>query len=258
MVSELARRRVTVALTGDGGDEAFAGYERYAACGLAGRIAVPGVGAAGRALRWLGRSDPRSRANRAGRLLEIAALPAGARYGGLMEVFPAALRSELWEPEFVSEAIPAWRLLGPAPGEGIAGLQRLDVATYLPGDLLLKADIASMAHSLELRSPLLDHEVLELGVSLPDSLKLDGLRGKVALRRAFADALPPEVAARSKTGFGVPISRWFRGELRELAGTPCSASARARAGSSARRRSSGFWPTTPPVAPTTATGSGAC
>ncbi len=217
VVSELARRRVTVALTGDGGDEAFAGYERYAACGLAGRIAVPGVGAAGRALRRLGRSDPRSRANRAGRLLEVAALPAAARYGGLMEVFPAALRSELWEPAFVSEAIPAWRLLGPAPGDGIAGLQQLDIATYLPGDLLLKADIASMAHSLELRSPLLDHEVLALGVSLPDSLKLDGLRGKVALRRAFADALPPEVAARSKTGFGVPISRWFRGELRELA-----------------------------------------
>ncbi len=217
VVSELARRRVTVALTGDGGDEAFAGYERYAACGLAGRIAVPGVGAAGRALRRLGRSDPRSRANRAGRLLEVAALPAAARYGGLMEVFPAALRSELWEPAFVSEAIPAWRLLGPAPGDGIAGLQQLDIATYLPGDLLLKADIASMAHSLELRSPLLDHEVLALGVSLPDSLKLDGLRGKVALRRAFADALPPEVAARGKTGFGVPISRWFRGELRELA-----------------------------------------
>ena len=74
-----------------------------------------------------------------------------------------------------------------------------------------------MAHSLELRSPLLDHEVLELGVSLPDSLKLRGLRGKVALRRAFADELPPEVAARGKTGFGVPLSRWFRGELRELA-----------------------------------------
>ena len=74
-----------------------------------------------------------------------------------------------------------------------------------------------MAHSLELRSPLLDHEVLELGVSLPDSLKVEGRRGKVALRRAYADALPPEVSGRGKTGFGVPISRWFRGELRELA-----------------------------------------
>jgi asparagine synthase (glutamine-hydrolysing) len=217
VVSELARRHVTVALTGDGGDEGFAGYERYVAHGLAGRLALPGVGATARALRWAGRREPRSRANRAGRLLEVAATPAEARYGRLMEVFPAGVRAQLWEPSFVAEPTPAWRLLGPAPGHGIAALQRLDIVTYLPGDLLLKADIASMAHSLELRSPLLDQEVLELGVSLPDSLKAQGMRGKVALRRAFADALPPQVARRGKAGFGVPISRWFRGELRELA-----------------------------------------
>jgi asparagine synthase (glutamine-hydrolysing) len=216
VVSELARQRVTVALTGDGGDEAFAGYERYAAVGLAERVAVPGVGAAARALRWAGRREPRSRANRAGRFLELGALPPVERYGRLMEVFPAALRAELWEPGFVARPRPTWELLGPAE-EGISGLQRLDVRTYLPGDLLLKADIASMAHSLELRSPLLDHAVLELGVSLPDSLKVDGRRGKVALRRAFADALPPAVARRGKTGFGVPIARWFRKELQPLA-----------------------------------------
>jgi asparagine synthase (glutamine-hydrolysing) len=179
-------------------------------------VAVPGAGTAARALRWLGRREPRSRANRAGRLLELGALPAAERYGRLMEVFPAELRAELWEPGFVARPRPAWELLGPA-GSGIAGLQELDVRTYLPGDLLLKADIASMAHSLELRSPLLDHAVLELGVSLPESLKIEGRRGKVALRRAFADALPPAVAARGKTGFGVPIARWFRGELEPLA-----------------------------------------
>jgi asparagine synthase (glutamine-hydrolysing) len=190
VVSELARQRVTVALTGDGGDEAFAGYERYAAIGLAERAAVPGAATAARFLRWTGRREPRSRANRAGRLLELGALPAAARYGRLMEVFPAELRAELWEPGFVARPRPAWELLGPVE-DGIAGLQRLDIRTYLPGDLLLKADIASMAHSLELRSPLLDHAVLELGVSLPDSLKVEGRRGKVALRRAFADALPP-------------------------------------------------------------------
>jgi asparagine synthase (glutamine-hydrolysing) len=218
VVGELARRHVTVALTGDGGDEAFAGYERYAAVGVAGRVAVPGAAAAGRVLRWAGRSEPRSRANRAGRLLELAALPAPARYGRVMEVFPADLRAELWDPAFTAGAVPAWELLGPAPEPGISGLQRLDVSTYLPGDLLLKADIASMAHSLEVRSPLLDHHVLELGLSLPDALKIEGLRGKVALRRAFADALPPAVATRGKTGFGVPIARWFRDGLRMLAG----------------------------------------
>ena len=217
VVSDLARQHVTVALTGDGGDEAFAGYERYAAVGMADRVALPGAGTAARMLRWAGRHEPRSRANRAGRLLELGALPPQARYGRLMEVFPAALRSELWEPSFVAQAVPAWELLGPPDEGGIAGLQRLDVRTYLPGDLLLKADIASMAHSLEVRSPLLDHHVLELGVSLPDSLKVEGRRGKVALRRAFADALPPAVAGRGKTGFGVPIARWFREELRTLA-----------------------------------------
>jgi asparagine synthase (glutamine-hydrolysing) len=133
-----------------------------------------------------------------------------------MEVFPAELRRELWEPDFVPVPVPAWTLLG-STEDGISGLQLLDVATYLPGDLLLKADLASMAHSLELRSPLLDHEVLELGVSLPRSLQARGLRGKEALRRAFADTLPAEIASRAKSGFGVPISRWFRSELRELA-----------------------------------------
>ena len=216
VVSELARGRVTVALTGDGGDEAFAGYERYAAVDLARRVALPGAGAAARMLRWAGRREPRSRANRAGRLLELGALPAATRYARLMEVFPAELRAELWEPAFVAQPVPAWQLLG-SPDDGIAGLQRLDVATYLPGDLLLKADIASMAHSLEVRSPLLDHAVLELGVSLPDPLKIERRRGKVALRRAFADALPEAVAGRGKTGFGVPIARWFREELRPLA-----------------------------------------
>jgi asparagine synthase (glutamine-hydrolysing) len=168
-------------------------------------------------LRWAGRGEPRSRANRAGRLLEAAALPPEARYGRLMEVFPASLRAELWEPAFVSAPKPAWELL-PASDDGISDLQRLDIRTYLPGDLLLKADLASMAHSLEMRSPLLDHAVLELGVSLPDRLKLDGRRGKVALRRAFAEELPPQVAGRGKTGFGVPIGRWFREDLRVLAG----------------------------------------
>src|SRR5207302_6102142 len=118
------------------------------------------------------------------------------RYARMMEVFPLRLREELWEPEFV-RAAPT-RL---APAEpGIAGLQRLDVETYLPGDLLPKADLASMACSLELRSPLLDWEVLELGISLPDRLKVRGRRGKEALRRAFAADLPPEIAQRGKTG----------------------------------------------------------
>jgi asparagine synthase (glutamine-hydrolysing) len=216
LICELARQHVTVALTGDGGDEAFAGYERYVAHGLAGRVGVvPGLGAAARGLRTLGRREPRSTANRVARFLEAAAAPSAARYGSLMEVFPARLRAELWEPEFVHAAVPAAELLGAPRLPGTAGLQLLDIETYLPGDLLLKADIASMAHSLELRSPFLDHEVLKVGVSLPDSLR--GRRGKQALRQAFAADLPPEIAGRKKTGFGVPLARWFREDLREFA-----------------------------------------
>jgi asparagine synthase (glutamine-hydrolysing) len=129
-----------------------------------------------------------------------------------MEVFPLELRREVWIDPRHAEPVR----LEPTR-EGIGGLQLLDVATYLPGDLLLKADIASMAHSLELRSPFLDHEVVELGLGLPDRLKTHGREGKVALRRAFADDLPPDVATRGKTGFGVPLGRWFREDLRELA-----------------------------------------
>jgi asparagine synthase (glutamine-hydrolysing) len=129
-----------------------------------------------------------------------------------MEVFPRELRARLW----AVDGLPAVNALLPH-ARGITGLQLLDVDTYLPGDLLPKADIASMAHSLELRSPLLDHRVVELGLALPSSLKTRRLTGKVALRRAFARDLPPQVARRGKTGFGVPLGRWFREDLRELA-----------------------------------------
>ena len=216
LVSELARRHVTVALAGDGGDESFAGYERYLAHGLAAKVgrvpALPALGA--RALRALpsGRTEPRSRAFRAARLAELAAAPRRERYGRLLEVFPAALRGRLW----TEEARPSLYVPPSPAGDGIRELQLHDIETYLPGDLLVKADIASMAHSLELRSPFLDHEVLTLGVSLPDRLRTKGLQGKVALRRAFAGHLPERVAARGKTGFGVPLGGWFREDLREL------------------------------------------
>ncbi len=195
------------------GDEAFAGYERYVAHGLAAR--VPGlaarIGAAAVRLVPAARREPRSTLFRAARFLDIAGSPPDERYGRLMEVFPSELRRQLWADPRHAGAVR----LEPR-GDGIAGLQRLDVATYLPGDLLLKADLASMAHSLELRSPFLDHEVMALGLALPDELKARSREGKVALRRAFAADLPPQVAARGKTGFGVPLGRWFREDLREL------------------------------------------
>jgi asparagine synthase (glutamine-hydrolysing) len=214
LIAEQARRHVTVALSGDGGDEAFAGYERYVAHGLAARIPAPAARVGSTVLRTFSgaRREPRSPLFRAARLLDVAGERPRDRYARLMEVFPLGLRRSLWtEP---ARARPT--KLEPVR-EGLAGLQLLDIATYLPGDLLLKADIATMAHSLELRSPFLDHEVVALGLALPDPLKVRGREGKVALRRAFANLLPPGVATRGKSGFGVPLGRWFRSDLREAA-----------------------------------------
>ena len=224
LVCEHAARHVTVALTGDGGDEAFGGYERYVAHGLAERVGVlpPSLlRAAAGALRSLpqARSEPRSPFFRAARFLETAGGPPGERYGRLMEIFPPALRDTLWTDEAraaIGRVRSAGELLGPPPAPGVTGLQLLDLRTYLPGDLLVKSDIASMANSLELRSPFLDHRVLELGLSLPPELKARGRVGKVALREAFAPDLPAAVTGRAKRGFGVPLGRWFRDELREL------------------------------------------
>jgi asparagine synthase (glutamine-hydrolysing) len=212
LVCEQAQRHVTVALTGDGGDESFAGYERYIAHDLAARVPPAVARPAARALRLVpaARRVPRSPLYRAARLLDVAALPAARRYTRLMEIFTLGQRRRLWADDVARDVL----LVPEQPG--ITGLQLLDVATYLPGDLLPKADISSMAHSLELRSPLLDHRVLELGLSLPSSLKAAGRTGKVALRRAFADLLPPEIASRGKLGFGVPLGRWFREDLRDL------------------------------------------
>jgi asparagine synthase (glutamine-hydrolysing) len=214
LIAEQARRHVTVALAGDGGDEAFAGYERYIAERLADRVpaAVARTGAGLLRLIPATRREPRSTLYRTARFLDVAGTPPGERYARLMEVFPLGLRRQLWlDPRHAGPV----QLEPPQPG--IAGLQLLDLETYLPGDLLLKADIASMAHSLELRSPFLDHRVVALGLALPPHLKTSGREGKVALRRAFAADLPAEVAARGKTGFGVPLGRWFREDLRDLA-----------------------------------------
>jgi asparagine synthase (glutamine-hydrolysing) len=214
LIAEQARRHVTVALAGDGGDESFAGYERYIAHRLAGRFPAPAARVGSEVLRLLPRArrEPRSPLFRAARFLDVAAAPAGQRYARLMEVFSLELRRQLWSDARLAQEV---RLEPSRPG--VAGLQLLDIETYLPGDLLLKADLASMAHSLELRSPFLDHEVVALGLALPDSLKTRGREGKVALRRAFAAHLPVEVAGRGKAGFGVPLGRWFRSDLRDVA-----------------------------------------
>src|SRR5439155_5255223 len=205
LVCEATRRHVKVALVGDGGDEVFGGYERYHAHSLAGR--VPRFVAAPLANALVGWSkanrEPRSSLFRARRFLDVAAQPARERYARLVEVFPLELRRRLWTDD--ARAHAAATLL-PADDD----LRLVDIESYLPGDLLPKSDLASMAVSLELRSPFLDHKVVELGLALPHELAF----GKAALKRAFAADLPPGIATRRKSGFGVPLDRWFRHELR--------------------------------------------
>ena len=208
LVCEATRQHVKVALVGDGGDEAFGGYERYRAHALAGRIPRPAAALGARLLGAVphARREPRSTLFRARRFLEVAATPAADRYGRLVEVFPLDLRRRLWTDDALAHATAS--LLPVA-----TDLRLVDIESYLPGDLLPKADIASMAVSLELRSPFLDHRVVELGLALPPELAA----GKAALKQAFAADLPPVVAARGKAGFGVPLDRWFREELRPVA-----------------------------------------
>jgi asparagine synthase (glutamine-hydrolysing) len=203
-VCEATRRHVTVALVGDGGDEVFGGYERYRAHSLAGRV-PSALARAALAAPW-GRREPRSTLFRARRFLDVAAQPARDRYARLVEVFPLELRRRLWTDEARAQRATA---LLPAADD----LRLVDIESYLPNDLLPKSDLASMAVSLELRSPFLDRRVVELGLALPPELAF----GKAALKRAFADDLPPDVATRRKSGFGVPLDRWFRHELRPAA-----------------------------------------
>ncbi|QDV32244.1 asparagine synthase (glutamine-hydrolyzing) [Tautonia plasticadhaerens] len=236
-VSRLTRQHVTVALTGDAGDELFGGYDRYRAVALAEAVArLPGgVG------RWLGgpvaravpgSSRAKTRLRSARRWLEAVGLPPGDRYLRWMTSFDEQARAALYSDEFLDtlaeagsidpeDADPAGvlhRALGVAPGrDPVTRAMIADVLTYLPGDLLVKVDLASMAHGLECRGPFLDDRVVELALAMPldRKLRLRKGRSKVILKRAFADLLPPPIRTRPKMGFGVPIDRWFRGELKD-------------------------------------------
>lgn len=224
-LAELTRRHVTVALNGDGGDESFAGYSRYAANMLARRsdqwpLTLRQVIAT--AADWIPSSaEPQSTRSRAKRLGRSLALSPAQRYAQYVSYFDHAERNALYTPEYkelIGESLApavvdrAWR--SASGSSRIDVMLETDVETYLPGDLLVKMDIATMAHSLEARSPLLDPDVMELAAAIPPELKLRGIEKKVVLRDALSAWLPRDVLDRPKMGFGVPIAAWFRNELR--------------------------------------------
>jgi asparagine synthase (glutamine-hydrolysing) len=225
-VAQLTRRHVTVALNGDGGDESFAGYERYLGNRIAERIRrVPGSRLAASLLaRALPDSlDPKNRLRRARRFLAVAHQPMVERYAHWLGYFSEEAKQHLYRPEFQSflseEGQEDWLAARFAETRGldpVDAAMAVDVQSYLPFDLLVKVDITSMANALEARSPFLDHEVMELAARLPVSMKLRGGNAKYLLKRAFADVLPPENLHRRKMGFGAPVGQWFRGPLRGL------------------------------------------
>lgn len=213
LVARLARQHVTVALSGDGGDELFAGYTRYREALEQPFVAPAPIRALARGAVSLLPQSARgrnyllnlTRASR-GRYASMVAQPLSAREGGIA-------RAE------ISRLLPAFdRLLdswfdAAAFRDFATQMTMVDLQTYLPGDILTKVDRTSMAVSLEARVPLLDHPLIEFAAALPIGAKMRGSEGKWLLRNAITDLVPPQVLVKQKQGFGVPLDHWFRGPL---------------------------------------------
>jgi asparagine synthase (glutamine-hydrolysing) len=225
-----ARRAVTVALSGDGGDEDFGGYTRYFGMKAAKvydrapRLLRRLVEAAGESLPGTG--APFGLGWRVRRFLASASSEHDARrYQGMVGAFTREQRRGLYSREFRDRLASrdfAWEYLEAAfaaspRGDLVNAMLHVDFKTFVPEDLMVKMDIAAMANSLEGRSPLLDHELVELVFRMPGAWKLRGLRGhKWILKKAFRDELPPAVLNRGKMGFGLPQDAWLRGPLRSF------------------------------------------
>ena len=225
-VSEMTRRHVTVALSGDGGDELFAGYPRYKAVWFASQLDQLGpIRSFLAAPVWqkIPGSRQKSFVRRFKRFSEFLGKTPQRRYLEWIAIFNESRRAALYRDDFV-ERLPnsdPFRFLGnawarAASRDVVTGASLADLTTYLPCDLMTKVDIASMAHSLEVRQPFLDYRVVEYAASLPLALKFRRGQGKLLLRRAFGHLLPRQIWNRRKMGFGVPLDHWFRNELREL------------------------------------------
>ncbi len=227
-IARETRRHVTVALNGDGGDEIFAGYDRYLAARLSARYQKLPAGLRSllaQATSHLHESTTRKGlAKRVKRFVSALEESPARRYGRWVSFWDDTAKALLCTQEFHSRVahVDSLALLEPRyeradtrdPAERA---QAMDVETYLPDDLLVKADVATMANSLEGRSPFLDHRVAEFAARLPADQKLRGRQTKCVLRQAMRPHLPEAVLHRGKQGFGVPMGAWFRGQLRSFA-----------------------------------------
>lgn len=220
-VSELARRHVTVVLSGDGGDELFGGYDRYLPHPRVLQFDrfVPGIGRPVAA--QLGQALPLGARGRA--FLRHVARDAAGRYVDSIRYFGRDEKAALLTPEVLAALHapdPETRMVQQLEASTAlpwqSRMMRLDIATYLPEDVLVKVDRMSMAHSIESRVPLLDNAVLDFALALPPAFKIRDGRRKHLLKEVAARLLPPGLVDRRKQGFGVPLGIWFRGDLRSL------------------------------------------
>ncbi|MGE0179283.1 MAG: XrtA/PEP-CTERM system amidotransferase [Sphingomonas sp.] len=219
-VSQLAREQVTVALSGDGADEAFAGYRRHRLFAAEERARRLLPGPIGRAVGAIGDLYPKldwaPRAVRARTTLQAMGQTSGTAYALGVGVTPPALRRRIFTAPLDGHDAEARyvRVMADAPArDALSRAQYADLKIWLPGDILTKVDRASMAVSLEAREPLLDHRLIEFAARLPARLRLRGGSGKWLLKRVLADRLPAEILHRPKMGFVTPVSAWFRGPL---------------------------------------------
>jgi len=229
LVAQATRRHVTVALSGDGGDEVFGGYRKYQGELWAERYRAIPAPLRDHVIEPLARLLPESKGNplleRARRVRRFIAHAGGggaARQAGWLRLLGDGELAELLgpAPEAASLETQLETLRGAAgDGDAINRMLYADIAFGLPSDMLTKADRMSMANSLEVRCPLLDHRVVEAAAAMPGAWKLKRGEGKAVLRRAFADALPAEVFERPKKGFEIPIALWLKKELRSLVET---------------------------------------
>jgi len=221
IVSKMAREHVTVALSGDGGDELFAGYKRYLVDGERAKFErVPRFIRRGVMLP-LSRALPRGAYGK--NFLRNIALDGDERYVDSLSYFHEEKKRGLLSNEFLSairkhDSSEEFRRIygAPASRERIDHLLYLDSKTYLAGDIMTKVDRMSMAHSLEAREPLLDHKLIEFVAQIPASLKLRGSETKSILKRAIRGLIPDEIIDRKKQGFDVPIQQWFKEDLRAM------------------------------------------
>jgi asparagine synthase (glutamine-hydrolysing) len=226
-VCQLARKHVTVALSGDGGDESFGGYRRYRLHMMEERLrrlmplAVrrPLFGALG---HLYPKADWAPRVFRAKSTFESLARTSVEAYLHGVSIIREPMRRALFSPAFAADLggysareVFARHAAQAGTDDPLALVQYLDLKTYLVGDINTKVDRASMAHSLEVREPLMDHPLVEWLAALPSDLKVSGQEGKFLLKKAMEPFLPNEILYRPKMGFAVPLTRWFRGPLRE-------------------------------------------